>query len=107
MITLNAYLRMKKIIFEFVHDTTESYYERGKYGCRNFHVTKTTLFLLEVLKLLLSYLPMIVSLCFLNLFIYKIPMHRKWVRLKCVSYLLLDDLFCFNSYSLHEHLHKL
>src|SRR4051794_39239766 len=55
-------------IGEFLHGTTESYYERGKYGCLNFHVIKTPLFLLKVLKLLLSYLPMIVSLCFLNLF---------------------------------------
>jgi hypothetical protein len=28
-------------IVEFVHDATENYYERGKYGCWNFHVTKT------------------------------------------------------------------
>ena len=27
-------------VVEFVHDATENYYERGKYGCRNFHVTK-------------------------------------------------------------------
>src|SRR4051794_16816906 len=101
MITLNAYLRRKKNIVDFVHDITESYYERGKYGCRNFHVTKTPLFLL------LFYLPMIVSLCFLNLFLYKIPMHRKCVRLKCVSYFLLYALFFFNSYFLREHLFKL
>ena len=31
-------------ILEFFHDATENYYERGKYGCRNFHVTKTSLF---------------------------------------------------------------
>ena len=90
-------------IVEFVHDATENYYERGKYGCRNFHVTKTPLFLLKVLKLLLFYLPMIVSLCFLNLFIYKIPMHRKHVRLKCVLNLPLDALFCFKYYFLRVH----
>ena len=27
----------------------------------------------------------------------KIPLHRKWVRLKCVLYLRLDALFCFSS----------
>ena len=80
-------------IVQFVHDATGNYYERGKYGCRNFHVTKIPLFLLNVLKLLLLYLPMVASLCFFNLFIYKTPMHRKWVGLKCVSYLLLDTLF--------------
>src|SRR5215203_872482 len=31
-------------IVEFAHDATESYYERGKYGCRNFHITKTPLY---------------------------------------------------------------
>ena len=27
-------------IVEFSYDPTCKYYERGKYGCRNFHVTK-------------------------------------------------------------------
>ena len=86
-------------ILDVVHDATENYFERGKFGCRNFHVTKTPLFMLKVLKLFLFYLPMHVTLCFFDLFSYKFPMHRKWVRLKCVSHLLLDVLFCFNSYS--------
>ena len=103
----NKHALCDSYVVEFVHDATENYYERGKYGCRNFHVTKTPLFLPNVLKLLLFYLSMIVSLCFLNLLHYKIHMHRKWVRLKCVSYLLLDALFCFNSYFLREHLLKL
>ena len=94
-------------IVEFIHDATENYYERGKYGCRNFHGTRTPLFLLKVLKLLLFHLSMLVTLFYVNLFVYKIPMHRKWVRLKCVSHLLLDALFCFNSYFLREHLLKL
>ena len=91
-------------VVEFVHDTIENYYGRGKYGCRNFHVTKTPLFLLKVLKLFLFFPPKLVSLCFFDLFLCKVPMHRKWVILKCVSYLLLDALFCFNSYFLCEHL---
>ena len=41
-------------IVEFVHDATEHYYERGKYGCRSFHGTKTPLYMLKVLKLLTS-----------------------------------------------------
>ena len=124
-----------RYIVNFVHDATENYYERGKYGCRNFHVTKTPLFMMKVLSFLLicfyllgtlrptesSYergrhgfiyhnniksplfmlkalklqlfcLPMLVTLCFIDLFYYKIPLHRKWVRLKCVWYLLLDAL---------------
>jgi hypothetical protein len=79
-------------IIEFVHDATKNYYERGKYGGRNSHVIKIPLFILKVLKLLLFYLPILVTTCFFDLFSYKIPMHRKWVRLKCVLYLLLDAL---------------
>ena len=90
-------------IVEFAHVATESYYERGKYGCRNFHVTKTPLYVLKFLKLHLFYLPMLVTLLFMNLFIYKIPIHRKHVRLKCVLNLPLDALFCFNYYFLRVH----
>ena len=90
-------------IVEFVHDATENLYERGKYGCRNFHVTKTPLYVLKFLKLHLFYLPMLVILLFMNLFIYKIPMHRKHVRLKCVLNLPLDALFCFKYYFLRVH----
>ena len=71
-------------IVEFVNDATENYYERGKYGCWSSHVTKIPLFLLQVLKLHLLYLPMLNALCFIDLFSYKMPMHRKRVRLKCV-----------------------
>ena len=46
-------------IVEFVHDATENYYERVKYGCQSSHVTKTPLFMLKVLKLHLLYLPML------------------------------------------------
>src|SRR3954468_8022035 len=82
-------------ILDVVHDATENYFGRGKFGCRNFHVTKTPLFMLKVLKLLLFHLPMLIALCFFDLFSYKMPMHRKWVRLKCVSCLLLYALFFF------------
>ena len=87
-------------ILDVVHDTTENYFERGKFGCRNFHVTKTPLLMLKVLKLFLFHLPLLVSLCFHDLFLYKFPRHRKWVRLKCVLHLLLDALFCLKYYSL-------
>ena len=80
-------------IIEFVHDATESYYEREKYGCKSFQVTKTPLFMLKVLKLHLFCLPMLVTLCFIDLFSYKAPMHRKSVRFKHVLYMLLDALF--------------
>ena len=66
-------------IVEFVHDATENYYERGKHDCWSSHVTKTPLSML-----LLFYLPMLEALCFIDLFSYKMPMHRKRVRLKCI-----------------------
>ena len=55
-------------IVEFVHDATVNYYERGKYGCRNFYVAKIPLFNMQVLKLLLFYLPMLVTMFFMDLF---------------------------------------
>jgi len=76
-------------IVEFVHDATESYYERGKYGGKSFQVTKTPLIMLKVLKFYLFHLSMLVSLCLNDLFSYKIPFHRKWVRLKCIDICLL------------------
>src|SRR4051812_17361501 len=87
-------------IIDVVYDTTENYFERGKFGRRNFHVTKTPLFMIEVFNFFSFYLPMLVTLCFHDLFLFKFPRHRKWVRLKYVSYLLLASLLCFNSYSL-------
>ena len=55
-------------ILYVVHDATENYFERGKFGCKNFHVTKTPLFMLKVLKLFLFHLPMHVTLCFFDYF---------------------------------------
>ena len=83
-------------IVEFIHDATESYYERGKHGSKHFNIITFPLFKFKVLKLLLFYLPMLLALCFNDLFSYKIPMHRKCVRLKCVSYFSLDALFCIS-----------
>src|SRR5512140_43171 len=39
---------------EFDYDPTYNYYERGKYDCRNFHVTKLPLFMLRLLSSLCS-----------------------------------------------------
>ena len=33
-------------VVEFAYDPTCNYYERGKYGCRNVHLTKLPLFML-------------------------------------------------------------
>ena len=62
-------------IVEFYYDPTCKYYERGKYGCRNFHVTKLPLVMLRLLLFLSPSLHMLVFACLDNLFAYKIPIH--------------------------------
>ena len=78
---------------EFAYDPTCNYYERGKYGCRNFHVTKLPLVLLRLSMFYSSPLHMLDISCLDNLFAYKIPMHWKYVRLKCVCHMFYDALF--------------
>ena len=80
-------------IIEFDYDPTWNYYERGKYGCRNFHVTKLPLFMLRLLSSLSSSLHTLVFAFLDNLFAYKMPMHRKYVRLRCVCHVFYDALF--------------
>src|SRR5215203_4013955 len=70
-------------IVEFAHDAAESYYERGKHGYRHLNNIKFPLFMLRILKLLVIYPLMLVTLFFMNSFVYKTPLHRKCVRLKC------------------------
>src|SRR3954471_13483211 len=82
-------------IVNFIHDATESYYEIGKHGFMSLNNIKFPLFMLKILKLHFFCFPMLVALCFHDLFLYKIIFHRKWVRLKFVLYLLLDALFYF------------
>jgi hypothetical protein len=82
-------------IVNFIHDANESYYESGKHGFMHLNNIKFPLFMLKVLKLHLFCFSMLVALCFHDLFFYKIIFHRKWVRLKSVSYLLFDAPFCF------------
>src|SRR3954471_8979703 len=81
-------------IVEFIHDPTEIYYERGTYAHRYFNNIKFPLFMLKVLKLHLFCLPMLIALCFNELFHCNITMHMKHVRLKIVWYFLLYTLFC-------------
>ena len=82
-----------RYIVQFSYDHTCNYYERGKYGCRKFHVTKLPLFMLRLLSSLCSSLYMLVFACLDNLFAYKMRMHRKYVRLKCVCHMFYDALF--------------
>ena len=82
-------------MIEFIHDATENYYERGTYACRNCNNIKFPHYVLQVLSLCLFCLPMLVDYCSHKLFAHKIPMHRKWVRLKCASHILHDALLMF------------
>ena len=90
-------------IVEFEYDPTYNYYERGKYGCGNFHVTKLPLIMLRLLLFLSASLHMLVFACLDNLFAYKMPMHRKYVRLRCVFHMIYDALFVLQFLSLCEH----
>ena len=80
-------------IVEFGYDPTCNYYERGKYGCRNFRVTKLPLVMLRLLSSLSSSLHMLVFACLDNLFSYKCI---------CVGSMLYVDVFvaCFMMLSL-------
>ena len=82
-------------IVEFIHYSTENYYEGVTYACRSCNNTRFPLYVLKVLKLYLFCLPMLVDSCSHKLFAHKTPMHRKWVRLKCASHMLPDALFVF------------
>jgi hypothetical protein len=82
-------------IVSSIHDATESYYERGKHGLMDLNNIEFPLFMLQFLKGHLFYLSMLATMCLVDLFSYKIPMHRKWFRYKCLSHLLFDALYCF------------
>ena len=82
-------------IVEFIHDATEIYYEGGTYACSNCNNIKFPLYVLKILNLCLFCLPMLVDYCSDKLFSHKIPMHKKYVRLKYASHILQDALFMF------------
>ena len=86
-------------IVEFIHDATENYYEGGTYACRNCNNIKFPPCVLKILKLCLCYLPMLDDYCSHKLFAHKIPMHRKWVRLKCASHMLHDAPVMFQFFT--------
>jgi hypothetical protein len=88
-------LTLVSYIVNSIHDATESYYERGKHGLMDLNNIKFPLFMLQILKWHLFYLSMFATMCLVDLFSYKIPIHRKWFRFKCVSYLLFNSLSCF------------
>jgi len=78
---------------EFDYDPTCNYYERGKYGCRNSHITKLPLVMLRLLLFLSASLHMLVFACLDNLFDYNMSTHRNYVRIRCVCHMFYDALF--------------
>ena len=84
-----------RYLVEFIHDATKNYYERGTFSCRYCNNIKFPLHVLKILKLCLFCLPMLVDSCSHELFDQKIPMHRKWDRLKCACHVIHDALFMF------------
>ena len=86
-------------IVEFIHGATENYYEGGIYACGSCNNIKFSLYVLKIRKLCLFYLPMQVDSCSHKLFAHKIPMHKKWVRLKCDNHVLRDALFVFQFFT--------
>ena len=64
-------------IVNFIHDATESYYERGRHGFIYSNNIISPLSLLKVLKWYLFCLPMLAAFNFNDLFSYKAPLHRK------------------------------
>ena len=57
------------------------------------HVTKLPLVMLRLLSSLSSSLHMLVLAWLANLFAYNMPMHRKYVRLRCVCHVFHDAPF--------------
>ena len=90
-------------IVEFDYDPTCNYYERGKYGCKSFHVTNLPLVMLRFSMLYSSPLHMLDISCLDNLVAYKMPMQRKYVRLKCVCHMFYDALLVLHCYLSCEH----
>ena len=94
-------------IVEFDYNPTCNYYERGKYGCRNLHVTKLPLVTLRLLLFLSYSLHMLVFACYDNFFASKIPIHRKYVILKLVFTCFMMLSSCFNCYLFHVSIIKI
>ena len=92
-----------RYIVEFEYDRRYNYYERGKYCCQNFQVTKLPLVMLRVLLLLFSSLHMLVFVFLDNLFPYKCLCIGSMLDLyMCVACFMMFSL-CFNYYLSCEH----
>ena len=90
-------------IDDFLHDATENYYERGRHAFTYLNGIKLPLSMMKSLKLHLFCLPILIALCFNELFYCNIPMHRKHVRLKFVGICFFMLSFVLQLLFLREH----
>ena len=90
-------------IVEFDYDPTCNNSERGKYGCRNFHVTKFPLIMLRLSMFYSSSFHMLDVSCLDNLFAYKIPSIGSMLDLNVFVICFLMLSLCFHSYLSCEH----
>jgi hypothetical protein len=79
-------------IVNFIHDAIENYYERGKHGFMHLNNIKFPLFMLKILKLHLFCFPMLVALCFHDLFFTTFNFIGSGLDLKvfCTCFLMLS-----------------
>jgi hypothetical protein len=85
-------------IVNFIHDATESYYEKGKHGFMHINNIKFPLFMLKIMKLYLFYLPMLVTMCFFDLFSCKILFIGSGLDLKVFHICFLMLSFASSSF---------
>ena len=90
-------------IVEFYYDPTCNYYDRGKYGCRNFHVTKLPLVMLRLLLFLSSSLHMLDLDCLANFFPIKCLCIGSTLDLDVIFICYMMLSLCFNSCLSCEH----
>jgi hypothetical protein len=78
--SINSFMHMahnKNILYDsyivnYIHDATESYYEREKHDFMHLNNIKFSLFILKFLKLHLFCFPMLLALCFHDLFLIRL-----------------------------------
>ena len=90
-------------IVEFIHDSTENYYEGGTYACRNCNNVKFPLYVLKVLKLCLFCLPMLVDYCSISCLLTKSLCIGSGLGLNVLVIFFMILSLYFNSYLLCEH----
>jgi hypothetical protein len=61
--------RCDSYLVNSIHDGTESYFERGKYGLMDLNNIKFPLFMLQILKWHLFYLSMFATMCLIDYFL--------------------------------------